>query len=181
MRWAVAAILLPLAACAVPAEPAGTAAAPPPQAVAQAAPQPANVSPPPAAQPAKPVAIPAGSVVIACTPIEDRPPPNGQTSLAQPFSILVDPNNRPIAFVGGALPAKVPYQVASIDPAAGPPQVRVGAIIRYAAKDKQSEMHTELAIMKDGTYLLGLMLKTPTQSTGGTINIGHGTCVTKPA
>ena len=176
MRWAIISILLPLAACAVPAEPAGTAAAPAPQATPQA-----TASPPQAAQPAKPVAIPSGSVVLACTPIEDRPPPSGQAPLTQSFSILVDASNRPLAFVGGTLPAKIPYQVASIDPAAGPPQVRVGAIIRYAAKDRQSEMHTELAIMKDGTYLLGLMLKTPTQSTGGTINIGHGTCVARPA
>ena len=180
MRRVSISLFLLLAACA-PAEQAGS-----PAAVASAAASPALHPVAPAAEAAaapqaQPPKAPPGSVVLACTPIEDRPPPNGQTPLARPFSILLDPSNRPIAFVGGTLPAKIPYKVASIDQAKGPPQVRVGAIIRYAARDQQSEMHTELAIMQDGTYRLGLMLKTPTQSTGGAVDIGHGTCVSKPA
>ncbi|HZK91868.1 MAG TPA: hypothetical protein VFC56_17130 [Stellaceae bacterium] len=169
MRWAIVLMFLLPAACA----PAEQTASPTPAASAQPA--------APAAQPDRQPAISAGSVVLACTPIEDRPPPHGQVGIAQPFSILLDRNDKPIAFVGGALPTKIPFKVASIDPAAGPPNLRVGAIIRYAAKDNANEMHTELAIMKDGSYRLGLMLKTPTQSTGGAVNIGHGTCVSKPA
>lgn len=161
MRWTMLPILMLPVACAPTGHPDSPAA--------------------PAAQPASPLAVPPGSVVLACTPTQDRPPPNGQQYLAQPFQILLDPDNRPIAFMGGTLPANIPYQVASIDPAAGPADMRVGAIINYAARDSQHEMRTELAIMKDGSYRLGLMLKTPTQSTGGAVIIGRGTCVGKPA
>jgi hypothetical protein len=42
-------------------------------------------------------------------------------------------------------------------------------------------MYTALAVMKNGTYQLGVMLKTPEQSTSGLVNAGHGTCVSKPA
>jgi hypothetical protein len=179
---------LMLAGCAPDGQP--TAPATPPAPIAAAAPQltpPAAVPPQaaaprpvaPAAQPGQPA--PPGSVILACTPISQRPPPQGEQNLAQPFSILLDRNDHPLAFVGGVLPARIPYQVSRIDPAGGPPQVRIGAIIRYAAKDANSEMRTELAIMKDNTYRLGLMLKTPTQSTGGTVDIAHGTCTSRPA
>jgi hypothetical protein len=131
--------------------------------------------------PQAPPPIPAGSTVIACTPIEDAKPPPGQVAIAQPFSLVLDPRGRPLEFIGGTLPAKIPFKVQTVEPAGGPPEMRVGAIIRYAARDTAHEMYTELAIMKDGTYRLGLVVKTPTQSTPGAVNAGHGTCVDRPA
>lgn len=173
MRRSIVAVAGFVAACApVPQQAAPPAAAP--AAATPAAALPALPRPP---QPP----IPPGSTVLACTPIEDAKPPPGQIAIAEPFSLVIDPSGRPLEFVGGVLPAKIPFQVAKIEPAAGPPEMRVGAVIHYAARDAAHEMYTALAVMKDGTYRLGLMVKTPTQSTNGPVYAGHGTCVDKRA
>jgi len=123
----------------------------------------------------------AGGTLLACTPIEDRAPPAGQVSVAQPFVLRLDRYGRPVRFEGSALPARIPFQVDKIEPATGPQGLRVGAVIHYAAKDTQHEMYTTLAIMNDGTYQIGVMLRTPTQSMNAPAFAGHGTCVSKPA
>jgi hypothetical protein len=166
--WTIVSGVVFLAAC-MPAE-----QAPPPTATPQAA-------QPSAAQPSPAPALPPGATILSCTPIEDRPPPPGQVSLLQPFSLVLDRDGRPLQFVGTALPVRIPFAVAKIEPANGPPEMRVGAMIHYAAKDTAHEMYSALAIMKDGTYRLGVMVKTPEQSTNGLVNAGHGTCVGKPA
>jgi hypothetical protein len=165
-----------LASCGASQQTASPSPAP-----TSAAPGAAAAAPSSAAQSPQPAARVSSGTILACTPIEDRQPAAGQVGIAQPFFLLLDGNDRPIRFEGGTLPAKIPFRVDKIEPAAGLPGLRVGAIIRYAAKDTQHEMYTTLAIMKDGTYQLGLMVRTPTQSTGGPVYAGHGTCVGKAA
>jgi hypothetical protein len=174
LSWTIVALGGLLAACAAPPAETPPAAAGTPAAAPQArAPQ--------TSQPPQQFAVPAGSTVLSCTPIVDKPPPAGQTSVVQPFQLLLDPDSRPLQFVGSALPVRIPYQVDKIEPATGPPEMRVGAIIHYASKDPSSEMHAALAIMKDGAYRVGVEYKTPTQSSNGLVLAGHGTCVGKPA
>lgn len=184
IRFVILAGALSLAACAPVGQPGAPAAAPTPAAQAPAAQTPATTaSAVPGAQPPVPHAapIPAGSTVVNCTPIADVKPPPGQVAIAQPFSLVLDPRGRPLEFINGTLPAKIPFKVQSVEAASGPPEMRVGAVIRYAARDAEHAMSTELAIMKDGTYRLGLTVKTPQQSTPGPVNAGHGTCVDRPA
>jgi hypothetical protein len=163
-----------------------TACSPVQQAASSSAPPAASPSPtagtadPPAATP-QPVSIPPGSVVLACTPIEDHQYPAGQVGVAQPFSLLLDRNDHPLGFLG-ALPVRIPFKVEKIEQAtAAPPQLRVGAVIHYAANDAEHQMYTALAVMKDGTYRLEIVLKTPQQPTLVPADAGHGTCVSKPA
>ena len=178
-RWTLLAASSLLAACntASPAQNAEPAAAA--GSTVEASP---NAAAPAAAKPAQQFAVPAGSTILSCTPIEDKrlPLPDGQISQVQPFQVLVDPTGRPLQFVG-ALPVRIPFQMERIDQVAGPAQLRVGAIIRYASRDATSEMHASVAIMKDNAYRVGVEYKTPTKSTNGTVIVGHGTCVSKPA
>jgi hypothetical protein len=122
----------------------------------------------------------AGAIILACTPTEDRPPPAGQNNLAAPFFLRLDDSGKPVRFEGGTLPARIPFQVSKIEPAVGA-GVRVGAIIHYLAKDAQHEMYTALAIMQDGNYRIGVMLKVPPQTTAALTFSAHGSCVAKPA
>jgi hypothetical protein len=113
-------------------------------------------------------------------PDRGRPPPAGQNNLAAPFFLRLDDSGKPVRFEGGTLPARIPFQVSKIEPAVGA-GVRVGAIIHYLAKDAQHEMYTALAIMQDGNYRIGVMLKVPPQTTAALTFSAHGSCVAKPA
>jgi hypothetical protein len=152
------------------------------QAEQSAAPAPAAPTAAPAPAPAagQPAAA-AGGTILACTPAEDRPPPAGQNNVATPFFLRLDNSGKPVRFEGGTLPARIPFQVSKVEPAVGMPGLRVGAIIHYAAKDAQHEMYTALAIMQDGSYRIGVMLKVPPQTTAALAFSAHGTCVAKPA
>jgi hypothetical protein len=152
--------------------PAEQSAAPAP-----AAPTTASAPAPAAGQPA----AAAGGIILACTPAEDRPPAAGQNNLATPFFLRLDASGKPVRFEGGTLPARIPYQVSTIEPAVGMPGLQVGAMIHYAAKDAQHEMYTALAIMQDGSYRIGVMVKVPPQTTAALAFSAHGSCVAKPA
>jgi hypothetical protein len=174
MRPALMLAAMLLGSCA----PAEQSAAPAP-----AAPTAASVHTPgqaPAAAAGQPAAV-TGGTILACTPVEGRPPSAAQSNLAMPFFLRLDDSGRPVRFEGGTLPVRIPFQVSKIEPAVGMPGLRVGAMIHYAAKDAQHEMYTALAIMQDGSYRIGVMLKVPPQTAAALAYSAHGTCVAKPA
>lgn len=130
--------------------------------------------------------LPVGSIVFVCTPTPPRnPPSNGQRNIAQPFSLVVDGNDRPVEFLDGKYPLALNLKVAKIyvnTAAQGlPATARVGVIIYYAATDAEHEAYSILAIMKDRSYKVGLMIRTPTAFTSAPIDAGRGTCVSAPA